>query len=118
MPRYIDTEKLTEALREKCDRCEDTRTDFCSTRWCDIAKVIKMIDNAPTADVVERKKGKWIKMSDADGIYYACSECGKGIPRVPDFNPQFDLFTRLKSLEKTNFCPECGADMRGDENDN
>ena len=64
------------------------------------------------ADVVERKRGKWIKMSDADGNYYACSECGEEIPRVPDFNPQFDLFPRLKSLEKTKFCFNCGADMR------
>ena len=67
------------------------------------------------ADGVERKKGKWIKMSDADGIYYACSECGKEISRVPHFNPQFDSFPRLKSLEKTNFCPNCGADMRGEK---
>ena len=76
----------------------------------------------PTIDVGERKKGKWIKMSDADGIYYACSECGKDISRVPNYNSQFDLFPRLKSLEKTNFCTECGADMRnvpdiGNENE-
>lgn len=63
---------------------------------------------------VERKKGKWIKMSDADGIYWACSECGEYIPRVPHYNPQFDLFPRLKSIEKPNFCPNCGADMKGE----
>ena len=63
----------------------------------------------------ERKKGKWIKMSDADGIYWACSECGEDIPRVPHYNPQFDLFPRLESIEKTNFCPNCGADMRGEQ---
>lgn len=64
------------------------------------------------------KKGKWIKMSDADGNYYACSECGEEIPRVPHFNPQFNIFPQLKSLEKTDFCSHCGADMRGDGNDN
>lgn len=59
----------------------------------------------------EQKKGKWIKMSDVDGIYWACSECGEDIPRVPHYDPQFDLFPRLKSIEKTNFCPNCGAKM-------
>lgn len=71
------------------------------------------IDAQPTDDVVERKTGKWIKMlSDVDGIYWTCSECGETIPRVPHFDPQFDLFPRLESIEKTNFCPNCGADMR------
>lgn len=60
----------------------------------------------------ERKAGEWIKMSDCDGIYWACSECGEDIPRAPHYNPQFDLFPRLKSIEKTNYCPNCGADMR------
>ena len=65
----------------------------------------------------ERKKGKWIKMSDTDGIYWACSECGEDLPRVSRYNPQFDLFPRLESIEKTNFCSNCGADMRGEQDE-
>ena len=68
-------------------------------------------------DVVVQKKGKWIKRSDTDDIYWSCSECGEDIPRVSHFDPQFDLFPRLESIEKTNFCPNCGADMR-EESDN
>lgn len=68
---------------------------------------IKALKNEP-------KRGKWIKMSDADGVYWACSECGEDIPRVSDFNPQFDLFPRLKSIDKTNYCPHCGAKMESD----
>lgn len=63
----------------------------------------------------EHKKGKWIKMSDVDGIYWACSECGEDIPRIAHFNPQFDLFPRLESIDKTYFCPNCGAKMRGED---
>lgn len=74
--------------------------------------MVEFIKNAPTADVAEVKHGEWIKMSDADGVYWACSKCGEDIPRVSHFDPQFDLFPRLKSIEKTNFCPNCGADMR------
>ena len=55
--------------------------------------------------------GKWIKMSDADGEYWACGMCGEALPRVPFYNPQFDLFPRLKSIEKTDYCPQCGARM-------
>lgn len=67
-------------------------------------------------DEVEPKCGKWIKMSDADGVYWACSECGEDIPRVAHYNPQFDLFPRLESIDRTRFCPNCGARMdRGEE---
>lgn len=62
-----------------------------------------------------QKVGKWIKMLDADGVYWACSECGENIPRVSHFDPQFDLFSRLESIKKTNFCPNCGAKMEDEE---
>ena len=48
----------------------------------------------------ERKRGKWVKMSDAFGTYYACDYCGE------DCTPHG---------MKTPFCPNCGADMRGGE---
>lgn len=63
----------------------------------------------PAIDPV--KRGKWITMSDADGVYWSCSECGEDIPRVAHYNPQFDLFPRLESIDKTNYCPHCGARM-------
>ena len=47
------------------------------------------LKSLPTADVVERKRGKWL----LDG---RCSEC---------------LVVPLTSHK--NFCPNCGADMRG-----
>lgn len=72
------------------------------------------IAELPSAEP-KRKKGTWIKMSDADGVYWACSECGENIPRVSDYDPQFNLFPRLKSIKKTNFCANCGAEMRGED---
>ena len=80
---------------------------------------IKIINSLPTIDVKPIRHGKWIKMSDADGIYYACSECGNDLPRVIDsFNPQFDLFPKLKCIDKTTYCPNCGAKMdKGQKND-
>lgn len=53
----------------------------------------------------EWKKGKWIISSKFDDCYYAkCDVCN--IKQV---------FYGNKPV--TNFCPNCGADMRGDKDD-
>ena len=65
----------------------------------------------------ERKHGKWILMSDADGKYYACSECGEDLPRYCSEMPTWDNpYPRKQSIDKTDFCPNCGSDMRGEQN--
>ena len=55
--------------------------------------IIKALESIPAADVREVKRGKWV-YNDDDNIPY-CSEC---------IMPQ-DI--------ECNFCPNCGADMRG-----
>lgn len=47
----------------------------------------------------ERNKGKWI---DSRDVCWLCSECGKWL----------DV---LQGDVDMNFCPNCGADMRGEE---
>ncbi len=51
---------------------------------------------------------RWIKMSDTDGEYYCCNNCGEELPRFHDFNGG------IKSICKTAFCPKCGANMMGE----
>ena len=51
--------------------------------------------DAPSADVVERKKGEWINNTNGT---FECSLCGW-------------------KHSRSNYCPNCGADMRGEEND-
>lgn len=46
----------------------------------------------PSADVVKRKRGEWF---DRGSLSCRCSNCG------------------CKSTKEYNFCPHCGADMRG-----
>ena len=53
------------------------------------------VRNQPSAE----RKGKWINKPNVYGVAY-CSEC------------DFELH-----INDTNFCPNCGADMRGEEND-
>ena len=69
---------------------------------------IKMISNLPSADVVERKRGAWIKgetwsegygIGEQYGRYYTCSKCSHTVQ---------DNYRECSM----NFCPNCGADMR------
>ena len=58
-------------------------------------------------DVKSVRHGKWINGK--------CSECGHELTRVVSFDPQFDLFPRIKDIDKTRYCPNCGAKMDLDE---
>lgn len=60
-----------------------------------------LILQAPAADVVERKTGKWVKISPA-GIY-ECSQCGQNI--------------MTSDIEVYKFCHGCGAKMIGGDDD-
>ena len=57
---------------------------------------VGVIKSIPSADVVERKKGEWF---DRGSLSCRCSNCG------------------CKSTKEYNFCPHCGADMRGREDE-
>lgn len=69
--------------------------------WIGLAKEIsKQLKQLPSAQP-ERKTGRWIPHEDEDGEHYGdkCSECGEWY---------------VMPYGKTNFCPNCGADMKGD----
>ena len=53
--------------------------------------------------VPEREKGEWIEQEDGNDFYYKCSCCGD----------EFFLIAGLPEDNNYNFCPNCGADMRG-----
>lgn len=100
MNRYIDTDQLSEELKKPVD------VDNADELWegwhaCTIA-VDEAIRRTPTADVRENVKGKWKIEYTGDGwndyIDVTCTNCGKTIKRG----------------EPYNFCPNCGADMRGE----
>ena len=61
---------------------------------------IDAIRELPAADVVERKKGKWMRISYKSGYGYKCSVCGS-------------IYNKRK--RRLNFCPNCGADMREEQ---
>ena len=62
---------------------------------------IANINAIPSADVVERKRGKWIDVDDDFNIISgSCSACGWQAHLYED------------DVVGMNFCPNCGADMR------
>ena len=52
----------------------------------------------------EKSQGKWIEKHCDYGVYYRCSNCHK----MP---PNYECDYKEGAI-KTNFCPNCGADMR------
>lgn len=67
------------------------------------AKAIHCIENMPS---IERKKGKWHQRFYPKVEMMVCSEC--------DNEFSYDAETGVRDY---NFCPNCGADMRGENNE-
>lgn len=90
MSRYIDADRFEKWLSVKfSEGLIDLKT---------AENVASVLEYAPTADVKEVVRGKWIyDMNIGDEPY--CSVCKTFQEKV------------------SRFCPHCGADMRGDLND-
>ena len=92
MTRYIDAE-----LIEKYISREEHNTP--DEKWRPESEFAALIDNIPTADVVEVVHGRWIeKEKYTFGIMYDCSLCENRI---------------LDNGHPWNYCPNCGAKMDG-----
>ena len=72
-----------------------------------MSDVMEAIKRAPTIEP-ERKKGKWIEQDDGwDGVYYECSVCKEAFTLI-DGTPSDNLY---------NYCPNCGAYMKCEPNE-
>lgn len=60
------------------------------------------VNDIPAADVVERKRGEWVSPF---GIGCVCNRCGYDIQ-------EHGIDVRVDG--EPNYCPNCGADMRGE----
>ena len=101
MPRYIDADAVKKFVFETgfyCDTDEDKQY------------TAEIIGSFPTADVVERKKGKWMKHNDRACWY--CSEC-----TADNYYAYIRDCDSGEYEQQDKFCPNCGADMRGGDDD-
>lgn len=92
MSRYIDADKLINDLDYDVS-CYPGGNDKSYIQVCDFKS---MINGQQTADVVEVKHGEW-KVDETHDYEPYCSLCGH----------------EPIAGEKYNYCPDCGADMRG-----
>ena len=102
--RYIDADRLIDDIRPFAEYDSTLRNKDWVRRF-EIA-----IDNVPTADVRENVRGEWIEDNSREkSMMWRCSVCGR-IAYYPTIGPR-------KSYKKHcgyNFCPNCGAEMRGE----
>ena len=92
---YIDRDKLIKELSTMY-KSPTSAEDFMTVGYDHaIADVVVTVHEQPTVDVVERRHGEWVHDGGKWKNRYYCSKC---------FYKLFD--------EPTNFCPNCGADMR------
>ena len=69
------------------------------------------LDEVPAADVVEVRRGKWTAK-----MYTAHCSCGKSYQTA---KYECSACKRIADMQPygLNFCPNCGADMRGNNDD-
>ena len=79
----------------------DALIEFCAERW--IPLNIDAVNMQPTIEP-ERKQGKW-KPIGWSGRIHKCNQCGN----------MLDFGGVNAGRGDANFCPNCGADMRGKE---
>ena len=98
MSDLIDRQQAIEAIcMETCG--VSLKTERCMVHCTEVQTVEKLPPAQP-----ERIRGRWLRHEDEDGEHYGdkCSECGEWY---------------VMPYGKTNFCPNCGAEMRGEQND-
>ena len=105
MAEYIDRGDLALWLNKKS--CEFSMNDVAPIGWT-LCGLVNELATFPSADVVERKVGKWLFwQDDPDANVYECSAChepltlNEGTPRENNFN----------------FCPFCGLPMKEGDDD-
>ena len=91
--RPIDADALIKALVRK--------EPFNDCARVVIAECMEEVRHAPTIE--PERKGKWI----IDGHHIRCNQCGESMCNT---DREGDAIPR-------NFCPNCGSDMRGDQDD-
>lgn len=61
-----------------------------------LSEIREMLEDAPTIEP-QRMRGKWIQADKNEPYFVQCSVC------------------RYMTDNESDFCPNCGADMRGEE---
>lgn len=96
---YIERNALVENLNRFAPECYN-------------ALLNQLITKQPAADVVEVRRGEWCLV---EYEYLVCDRCGHW--HYTGCDSTSEAKEKLKNGEIPNFCPNCGADMRGETNE-
>lgn len=108
--RAIDADALMEAINSwpkfgVDERCRIVPWDEGYEPYIHLRDAVIAITGMPTIE--ERKKGKWNFIGDQ---MFECTECGTCYTQ----SQFYQMRVRISDTEFPKFCPNCGADMRGD----
>lgn len=96
--RTIDADALIESIKRQCGICKLMPDEEIRELAVVMEKgLIEEVNNAPT---VEPKRGEWIDISEWYAPRQKCSICEMVVDGYG-----------------SNYCPNCGADMRGEDNE-
>lgn len=93
--RLIDADAAKADIRKDCPNCTVNGSSFCKTE-CIINRRCDFLDEQPTVE--ERPRGTWLLCHDT--YFSKCSICG----------------VIWLNEECRDYCPNCGAYMRGNKN--
>lgn len=99
--RLIDADKLKAELDDIANH-----SAIAQQQLIPICHFKKVIDRIPTVEEIDNKQGGWVyreewfEDEEKPRMAWGCNLCGHSIKSIH---------------EKLNFCPNCGADMRGRE---
>ena len=72
-------------------------------------KIFLIIQTCPTVDAVEVVHGHWVSLTECANAGVYCSACNKKV-----YKEDYAWCNRKNKL-RSNYCPNCGADMRGEQ---
>lgn len=96
--RLIDADALKDMLQALA---YDDWNQGANTSWAEaFSEVAEMVEEQPTIDAVQERKGRWIdKSGGIENAWNYCSVCGE------------------QAIDLYDYCPNCGAHMEGAEDD-
>lgn len=109
--RLIDADALTEDMLFRCNQ-EIAKYKTMRRALGDVGRVaFDSVKNAPTIDAEPVRHGRWIDEVEPNAVtasgrevhVFRCSAC------------DFTWANKSAVLHYFNYCPNCGAKMRGDE---
>ena len=104
--RLIDADALKENCYKKMDELMESTSEHLSAEALSLLCGFTLIDSAPSIDI-EPKQGEWIVYEGGwkDLDYYPpkckCNQCG------------YEEELYILNAKPTNFCSNCGAKMKG-----